>query len=270
LYDFIILLPKPLKITFLGTGTSTGIPFIGCDCEVCTSLDFRDKRLRTSIHIEIEGKSFVIDTTPDFRQQMLRERIRHITAILFTHQHKDHTAGLDDIRAFNFIQQQDIPIYGQQGVIEQIKQEFAYIFSENKYPGVPNVIPHYIENQGFEINNIHFTPIEVLHHQLPVFGFRIHDFTYITDANFIAKQEIEKIKGSKIMVINALQKTGHVSHFSLAEALAVIEEIKPEKAYLTHLSHRMGKHAEVSKELPDNVKIAYDGLQINFNENKIF
>lgn len=259
----IIFTTKPLKITFLGTGTSTGIPFIGCDCEVCTSLDFRDKRLRTSIHIAIEGKSFVIDTTPDFRQQMLRERIRHITAIIFTHQHKDHTAGLDDIRAFNFIQQQDIPIYGQQQVIEQIKQEFAYIFSENKYPGVPNVIPHYIENKDFEIDTIHFTPIEVLHHRLPVFGFRIHDFTYITDANFIAEQEIEKIKGSKVMVINALQKTGHVSHFSLAEALAVIEKIKPEKAYLTHLSHRMGKHAEVSKELPDNVRIAYDGLQIN-------
>lgn len=251
-----------MKITFLGTGTSTGVPFIGCNCSVCTSLDFRDKRLRTSIHLEVEGRSFVVDTSPDFRQQMLRERITHLTAVLFTHQHKDHTAGLDDIRAFNFIQQHDIPIYGTLPVLDQIKREFAYIFTEEKYPGVPSVQPCVIENKPFEIDTIRFTPIEVMHLKLPVLGFRVHDFTYITDANFIADEELEKVKGSKVVVLNALQKTSHVSHFSLDEALAVLEKIKPEQAYLTHLSHRMGTHAAVSAELPPYVKIAYDGLQI--------
>jgi phosphoribosyl 1,2-cyclic phosphate phosphodiesterase len=251
-----------MKVTFLGTGTSTGVPMIGCGCSVCTSADFRDKRLRSSVHIAIEGRSFVIDTTPDFRQQMLRANIRRVDAILFTHQHKDHTAGLDDVRAFNFHQQADMPIYGTKSVLEQIKQEFAYIFAEHKYPGIPSIELKYIENEPFSIENIAITPIEVLHHKLPVLGFRLQDFTYITDANYIGEEEMQKIKGTRYLVLNALQKMPHISHFTLAQALEIIEKLQPEQAFLTHLSHKMGRHADVSKELPANVQIAYDGLEV--------
>ncbi len=251
-----------MKITFLGTGTSTGIPYIGCDCQVCRSTDNRDKRLRTSIHIEVDGKSLVIDSGPDFRQQMLRENIRQLDAVLFTHQHKDHTAGLDDIRTYNSLLKKDIPIYARLEVMEQLKQEFAYIFSENKYPGVPSVATHIIENQAFMIGNLSVLPIEVLHYKLPVFGFRIYDFTYITDASQISDVELEKIKGSKIVVLNALHREKHISHFNLSEALEVLAKINAPQSYLIHLSHNMGKHAEVTKELPQNVQIAYDGLQI--------
>jgi phosphoribosyl 1,2-cyclic phosphate phosphodiesterase len=251
-----------MKVTFLGTGTSTGVPMIGCNCSVCISADFRDKRLRSSVHIAVEGRSFVIDTTPDFRQQMLRANIRRVDAILFTHQHKDHTAGLDDVRAFNFHQQADMPIYGTKPVLEQIKQEFAYIFAEHKYPGIPSIELKYIENEPFSIENINITPIEVLHHKLPVLGFRIQDFTYITDANYISEEELHKIKGTKYLVLNALQKTPHISHFTLAQALEMIEKLQPEQAFLTHISHKMGRHADVSKELPANVQIAYDDLEI--------
>jgi phosphoribosyl 1,2-cyclic phosphate phosphodiesterase len=251
-----------MKVTFLGTGTSTGVPMIGCNCSVCISADFRDKRLRSSVHIAVEGRSFVIDTTPDFRQQMLRANIRRVDAILFTHQHKDHTAGLDDVRAFNFHQQADMPIYGTKPVLEQIKQEFAYIFAEHKYPGIPSIELKYIENEPFSIENINITPIEVLHHKLPVLGFRIQDFTYITDANYISEEELHKIKGTKYLVLNALQKTPHISHFTLAQALEMIEKLQPEQAFLTHISHKMGRHADVSKELPANVQIAYDNLEI--------
>jgi phosphoribosyl 1,2-cyclic phosphate phosphodiesterase len=251
-----------MKVTFLGTGTSTGVPMIGCDCSVCTSADFRDKRLRSSVHIAVEGRSFVIDTTPDFRQQMLRANIRRVDAILFTHQHKDHTAGLDDVRAFNFHQQADMPIYGTKSVLEQIKKEFEYIFAEHKYPGIPSIELKYIENEPFSIENIAVTPIEVLHYKLPVLGFRLQDFTYITDANYISEEEMQKIKGSKYLVLNALQKVPHISHFTLAQALEIIEKLQPEQAFLTHLSHKMGRHADVSKELPANVQIAYDGLEV--------
>lgn len=251
-----------MKVTFLGTGTSQGIPIIGCDCPVCTSLDYRDKRLRTSMHIEIENKSFIVDCGPDFRQQVLREKIRRLDAILFTHEHKDHTAGLDDVRGFNFLQKKDLPVYGQSRMLHQLRREFEYAFSPIKYPGVPLIDLHEIENESFEIEGVQITPIEVMHHLLPVFGYRVGDFTYITDANYISDKEIKKIEGTKVLVLNALQKTSHLSHFTLSQALEMIEIIQPETAYLTHLSHTMGLHAEVSTELPANVKIAYDGLKL--------
>lgn len=252
-----------MKITFLGTGTSQGVPVIGCECEVCSSIDFQDKRLRTSIHIETENLSLVIDTGPDFRQQMLRERVKKLDAVLYTHAHKDHTAGMDDIRSYNFKQKVDMPIYATADVITQLKQEFSYVFAEKKYPGIPQVVVNEIINQPFKIKELTINPILVMHYKLPVFGFRIHDFTYITDANYISDEEKEKIKGSKILVLNALQKEQHISHFSLAQALDLIEEIAPEQAYLTHISHRLGKHRHVKNELPDNVQLAFDGLKVN-------
>ena len=250
-------------VTFLGTGTSQGIPVIACDCEVCTSLDFRDKRLRTSIHIEINHKSFVIDSGPDFRQQMLRERIKTLDALIFTHEHKDHTAGMDDVRSFNYFQKKHVPVYGRKNVLEQIKKEFAYAFSDHKYPGIPLIDLFEIENKPFSIEGVNFTPIEVLHYKLPVFGYRVGDFTYITDANKISDKELEKIKGSKVIVLNALQKTEHISHFTLQEAVDLLNLLKPEKAYLTHISHRMGLHDKVDKELPEFIHLAYDGLKLS-------
>ncbi len=252
-----------MTITFLGTGTSQGVPVIGCDCDVCRSLDFRDKRLRSSIHISDKDVSVVIDTGPDFRQQMLRERIHKLDAICYTHEHKDHTAGMDDIRSYNFRQKKDMPIYGRDRVLEQIKREFAYVFQENKYPGTPSVQPISILNDPFAIGHLNFIPIEVMHYKLSVHGFRIGDFTYITDANFIEDAEKEKIIGSKVLVLNALRKDPHISHFSLDEAVELAKELNVEKTYLTHISHLMGAHASVSKELPDNVELAWDGLKIN-------
>ena len=250
-----------MKVTFLGTGTSQGVPVIACECEVCTSVDFQDNRLRSSIHIEVNDLSLVIDTGPDFRQQMLRNRVKKLDAVLFTHAHKDHTAGMDDIRSFNFLQHADMPIYGRADVIDQLRDEFAYVFTESKYPGLPQVKVNTITNDPFTIGETEITPIEVMHHKLLVHGFRINDFTYITDANYISESEKEKIIGSKILVLNALQKKPHISHFTLSEALDLIEEIKPEKAYLTHISHKLGKHRDVKKELPENVELAWDGLR---------
>ncbi|MBD8487620.1 MBL fold metallo-hydrolase [Echinicola sp. CAU 1574] len=255
-----------MTITFLGTGTSQGVPVIGCNCGTCTSLDFRDKRLRSSIHIQIKDKSYVIDTGPDFRMQMLREGIKQLDAIIYTHEHKDHTAGLDDIRPFNFMQMKDMPIYGTKPVLDQIRKEFSYVFSPKKYPGVPQIITHEISNEPFEVLGTTFCPIEVLHYKLPVFGYRIHDFTYITDAKYISEVELKKIKGTKVLVLNALQIKEHLSHLTLAEALQIIEIIKPEKAYLTHISHRLGIHADIEKDLPENVFLAHDGLKITFDQ----
>lgn len=253
-----------MTITFLGTGTSQGVPVIACDCEVCKSVDFRDKRTRSSVHIlSDQGTSVVIDTGPDFRAQVLRERIKHLDAIVFTHEHKDHTAGLDDVRSFNFRQKMDMPVFARDKVIAQLHQEFAYIFSEHKYPGVPQIETNVIDNHPFSVKDLNIQPIEVLHYKLPVFGFRIGDFTYITDANFISEEEIEKIRGSKVIVLNALQKSEHISHFTLHEALEMVEKIGPEQAYFTHMSHKIGKHRYVQNELPDNVWLAYDGLKIH-------
>ena len=254
-----------MTITFLGTGTSQGVPVIGCNCEVCTSLDFRDKRLRTSVHLSVDGLSMVIDSGPDFRQQMLREGIERLDALVFTHEHKDHTAGMDDVRAFNFKQQGDIPIYAKKRVVDQLKQEFSYVFVDKGYPGVPRIAVNHITNDPFFIEDTVFTPIEVLHYKLPVLGFRIKDFTYITDANYISPEEMEKIRGSKVLVINALQQEDHISHFTLDQALQVIDAIQPKSAYLTHISHRMGLHQEVSELLPSHVKLAYDGLKIKMD-----
>ncbi|KEO72366.1 MBL fold metallo-hydrolase [Anditalea andensis] len=252
-----------MNITFLGTGTSQGVPVIGCNCEVCRSLDFRDKRLRTSIHLLVDHKNIVIDTGPDFRQQMLREDITDLDAVVYTHEHKDHTAGLDDIRPYNFKHQKDLPIFGRNTVIDQIKQEFSYIFSANSYPGVPRVVVNEINNSPFYVEGIPFIPIEVYHHKLPVFGFRIKDFTYITDANHIADEELEKIYGTKVLVLNALRLKPHISHFTLEEAINLIKKIKPERAFLTHISHQMGIHRKAEKLLPEGIHLAHDGLKIN-------
>jgi phosphoribosyl 1,2-cyclic phosphate phosphodiesterase len=250
-----------MVVTFLGTGTSQGVPVITCECEVCRSVDFRDKRLRVSVHLQIGNKSLIIDSGPDFRQQVLRERIKTLDALLFTHEHKDHTAGMDDIRSYNFKQKKDMPIFARHSVVEQIKREFCYIFSDFKYPGVPRVQVNTIENAPFSVEGIEVIPIEVLHYRLPVFGFRIGDFTYITDANYIAPEELEKVRGSRVIVLNALQKDAHISHFTLSQAVELLKELKPEKGFLTHISHRLGLHADVEKELPDFIRLGYDGLK---------
>ena len=251
-----------MKVTLLGTGTSQGVPVIGCTCEVCRSVDYRDNRLRVSVHLQVNGKSFIIDSGPDFRQQVLRERIRTLDALIFTHEHKDHTAGLDDIRAYNFSQHKDMPLYGEERVLEQLKREFAYIFSGVQYPGIPRVQLHPVTEEPFEIEGVAFTPIRVKHYKLPVLGFRVGDFTYITDANSISEEEMDKVRGSKVIVLGALRKEPHISHFSLQEAIGVLTELKPEKAYLTHISHLMGLHREVEQQLPDFIRLGYDGLQI--------
>ena len=253
-----------MKLTFLGTGTSQGVPVIACDCGVCLSPDIRDKRLRSSVMITINNLNYLIDCGPDFRQQMLREKIQDIRAILFTHEHKDHIAGMDDVRAFNFKHQKDMDVYCDMNVQKALLREFPYVFSDNKYPGVPEVNIHQINsNKSFNIDGNLFTPIEVMHYKLPVLGFRVNDLTYITDAKTISRKEIEKIKGTSVLVINALRISDHMSHFNLKEALSFINEVKPEVAYLTHVSHLMGRSEDVEKQLPDKVMLAYDGLKID-------
>ncbi len=254
-----------MKVIFLGSGTSQGVPVIGCNCEVCTSVDYRDNRLRSSIYVEMNGVHFVVDTGPDFRQQMLRARINQLDAVLFTHAHKDHTAGMDDIRSFNFKQKKDMPVYARKEVQDQLKQEFSYIFSESKYPGIPKVELNTLDGNPFNVQGQTIHPIEVMHHKLPVYGFRFGDFTYITDANYISDEEKEKIKGSRIIVLNALQKEDHISHFTLDEAVALMQELNPEKGFLTHISHRLGLHMDVSAELPENIELAWDGLTLTID-----
>lgn len=249
-----------MKITFLGTGTSQGVPVIGCDCEVCRSENKLDKRLRVSILIETEDKRMVIDSGPDFRYQMLRAKVTDLDAIIFTHEHKDHIAGLDDIRPFNYLRKKIIDVYATNRVQQALKREFSYIFSDKIYPGIPQINLHTIDNEPFYVGNNKIIPIEVMHYKLPVLGFRLGDFTYITDAKTIEDAEIEKIKGSKIVVLNALQKDSHISHFTLDEAVNMAQKIGAETTYLTHISHNMGLHAEVEKQLPANIRLAYDGL----------
>lgn len=254
-----------MKVTFLGTGTSQGVPVIGCSCEVCRSLDYRDKRLRTSIHIDIHGQSLVIDTGPDFRQQMLRENIGKLDAVILTHAHRDHTSGIDDVRAYNFLQNMNMPVYGTAETLQLLKDDFAYIFGPDNYPGLPRLDLRAITENEFSINDITIIPLPVLHLRLPVLGFRIGDFSYITDANLIPEGTYENLKGTKTLVINALQKEPHISHFNLEQAIETVKKINPEKAYFTHISHKMGLHSEVSKELPANIALAVDGLQISVN-----
>lgn len=252
-----------MKITFLGTGTSQGIPVIACDCEVCVSQNEKDKRLRVSVLVETEKNTLVIDSGPDFRTQMLRAKVQNIDGILYTHEHKDHVAGMDDVRPFCFKHKKEIEIFAHQRVLNQLKQEFHYVFDERfNYPGIPRINANCITNTPFEINEEQIIPIDGLHYKLQVFGFRIGEFTYITDMNSISEKEIEKIKGTKVLVLNALQKKPHISHFNLEEALEMVKTINPERAYFTHLSHTMGLHDTVSSELPPNVEFAFDGLEI--------
>ncbi len=256
---------KKLKIEaiFLGTGTSQGVPVIACNCDVCMSNNLKDKRLRSSLLLKINGHNFVIDAGPDFRQQMLREQVNSLRAILLTHEHVDHTFGLDDIRSFNWIQKHPTDIFAEKRVQEAIKNTFHYVFADSKYPGIPKMNLHLIENHPFFIDDIEFIPIRCYHHKLPVYGFRVGDLTYITDTNYIEQNELKKIKGTRILIINALRKEKHISHFSLSEALEVINKIKPEKAFLTHLSHSLGKHNDIQNDLPENVFVAFDGLCVN-------
>jgi phosphoribosyl 1,2-cyclic phosphate phosphodiesterase len=251
-----------VKITFLGTGTSQGIPVIGCRCSVCTSTDPMDKRLRCSVLLEENGTVAVIDSGPDFRQQMLRSNVSDLNGLVFTHEHKDHVAGMDDIRAFNYIHRKKVDVYATSRVQLALRREFPYIFEDSGYPGIPQIELHTIGLNPFNVGSIQLIPIEVMHYKLPVLGFRTGDFTYITDANFISDSEKEKIKGSKIIAVNALRRERHVSHFTLAEAVSLLEELKPDHGYLIHLSHQLGKHKEVNAELPSFIRCAYDGLTL--------
>lgn len=251
-----------VKLTFLGTGTSQGVPIIACKCPVCLSENKKDKRLRTSVLIHVDNQNIVIDSGPDFRYQMLRAGVENISAILFTHEHKDHTAGLDDIRAFNWVNKTAVNIYAEKRVQESLKKEFAYVFAEFKYPGIPQMNLIEVTNQSFRINGTTIQPIRAMHLKLPVYGYRIGDLAYITDANYISPEEMEKLKGIKILVVNALRKEKHISHYNLSEALDLVNELKPEKAYFTHISHQMGFYDDVQAELPANVYLAYDELTI--------
>ncbi len=249
-----------MKVTLLGTGTSQGVPVIGCECTVCQSLDYRDKRLRVSVLVQDENKTIVIDTGPDFRQQMLREQVKNLDAIILTHSHKDHIAGLDDVRAFNYLQQKDMPVYGMAATLQQVETEFYYAFEETKYPGTPQIQLHTIDDSTFVAAGFSITPLPVTHLRMPVFGFRIGNFSYITDANFIPDTTYQKLVGTEVLVLNALQKESHPSHFTLNEAIEVANKIGAPQTYFTHISHKMGTHRSTEKELPKSIALAYDGL----------
>ena len=255
------------SITFLGTGTSQGIPMIGCRCEVCRSDDPRDKRLRCSALIRYEGKTFLIDAGPDFRQQMLREDITHLDAILLTHNHKDHTGGLDDVRSFNYLEKRSFPIFCEAHVLESLKKEYYYVFQEKPYPGAPEMAIHLITSLPFDIDGVLVTPIRAMHYKLPVLGFRFGDCAYVTDANYIPESEFEKLKGLKIFVLNTVKRGKHISHYALEEAIGICRRVGAEQSFLTHLSHMLPRHAEFEKELatlPVFVRPAYDGLRVAF------
>ena len=250
-----------MKFTFLGTGTSQGVPIIGCSCNVCTSTDSRDKRLRSSMLIEHNGTTIAIDAGPDFRQQMLGANVKKLDAILITHEHRDHVAGLDDVRPFNYLQQKPMDIWAEPRVLEAIQNEFSYVFTKYKYPGIPKMNLCPLNGEPINIGDLEIIPIRVYHANLPIFGFKIGGLTYITDASLIPEEEMKKIADTEILVINALRRENHPSHFSLPQALEIIERVKPKQAYLTHISHKLG-YSEVQKELPHNVMLAYDGLEI--------
>lgn len=252
-----------MQVTFLGTGTSGGVPLIGCQCEVCKSTDTRDTRLRTSIMIQEKDRIIIVDCGPDFRQQMLRENVRKIDAILMTHRHKDHTGGLDDIRAFNFINKKAIDVYCDEATELGIKEQYAYAFTETNYPYLPRMNFIRITDSSFQILDFAITPITVMHADMPVKGFRFgKDFTYITDAKTIAKEERDKIRGTKILALNALRETEHYSHLTITQAIEIIEDIKPETTYLIHMSHQFGLHRAMEKKFPSHIQLSYDGLKI--------
>ncbi|MGX5818617.1 MBL fold metallo-hydrolase [Chitinophaga lutea] len=251
-----------MKVTFLGTGTSQGVPVIACPCKICASSDPRDKRLRSSILISSDAGNIVVDTTPDFRYQMLRAEVKTLEAVVITHSHKDHIAGMDDIRAFNYFQQRPIDIYASDYSQNVIIREFSYAFADMKYPGIPELNLRTILDEPFHVNGLRFMPINVLHHKMPVLGFRFGDFTYITDANYIAPEEKEKIRGSQVLVLNALRREKHISHFTLDEAIAIGQELEIPQVFLTHISHQLGLHAEVEPQLPQGFRLAYDGLTV--------
>lgn len=238
---------------------------IACGCEVCASADKKDKRLRSSILVQSAATTFVVDTTPDFRYQMLRENIKKLDAVLFTHPHKDHIAGLDDVKAFSYFSGKAMEVYANTLTEEAVKREFAYIFSDKKYPGIPDINLNTITLEPFSIGDIPVVPILVWHLKMPVMAYRFGKFTYITDANRIEPAEKEKIKGSEVMVVNALRHKAHISHFTLDEAIELVQELNVPKAYFTHISHQLGKHAIVNKELPAGIQLAYDGLNLSFN-----
>lgn len=253
-----------MKVTFTGTGTSQGVPIIGCQCAVCTSTDKRDNRLRTSVLIESEHTHVAIDAGPDFRYQMLRSRVHQLDAIVFTHSHKDHIAGLDDVRAYNFFQQKPMDVYATEETQMALRREYAYIFENAHYPGVPQIRLHTItKDRPFSIGDLQFLPVEVTHYEMKVLGFRIGDFTYITDANHIDAEEFEKVKGSKVLVLNALRHQQHVSHYTLSEAIEVARAAQAETTYFTHISHQLGLHEPTEHELPNGMHLAYDCLSFN-------
>ncbi|MBK8583296.1 MAG: MBL fold metallo-hydrolase [Flavobacteriales bacterium] len=250
------------ELIFLGTGTSQGVPVIGCGCAVCTSTDPRDQRTRSSVLMRAEGVTLLIDGGPDMRQQLLREKVDKLDAVLLTHEHMDHIAGLDDLRAFTFAQNppKAVPVYGTERTLEAMRRVFAYAFSGNGYPGMPKFDLHEIGKEPFKVSGLHVQPVEVLHMRMPVLGFRIGGMAYITDAKTIAPEERDKLRDLDVLVLNALRKEPHISHFNLEEALDMIEDLKPRRAFLTHISHYMGKHADV--QLPPQVHLAYDGLRV--------
>ncbi len=251
-----------VKLTFLGTGTSQGVPVVACQCPVCLSDAPKDKRLRASVMVETETQCLVVDAGPDFRQQMLKHQVHHLNGILLTHEHVDHIFGLDDIRAFNWEQKQPSDIYAEERVQIAIRRIFDYVFASFKYPGIPQMRLHQIDNEPFTIGNMEIIPIRGYHYKLPVFGFRFGKIAYITDVNRLEHAELKKLENLEVLILNALRKEDHISHYSLSQALDVIDKVRPGKAYLTHISHQMGFHEEVQKELPENVFLAYDGLQI--------
>ena len=251
-----------LTITFLGTGTSSGVPMLACHCEVCSSTNGLDKRLRSSIMVQSDTTTLVVDTTPDFRYQMLREKVNKLDAIIFTHPHKDHIAGLDDIRGYNYFQKKAIDVYANELTQKALKNEFHYIFTDDKYPGIPDINLHDLSDDTFMIGDIPVTTIKVWHLHMPVLGFRFGNFTYITDANRIDPIEKNKINGSEVLVLNALRHKKHISHFTLGEAIELSEELKIPKTYFTHISHQLGLHTDISETLPSTKFLAYDGLKI--------
>lgn len=254
-----------LTIKVLGSGTSQGVPVIGCDCDVCTSTDQKDKRLRSSILFNWNGENFVIDTGPDFRQQMLRENIKSLRAVLYTHEHKDHLAGMDDVRAFNFIENRSMELFCSAQVAKALQNDFHYAFGQDLYPGVPRVNIHLIENKEFTLpDGPRVLPIAGLHYKLPIFGFRIQNFAYLTDVKTIAPEELEKMRGLDALILDCLRREPHISHLHLEEALRIVNILQPQKTYLTHISHRFGRHKVISLELPSHVEVAYDGLKIEF------